>query len=240
MTTQGLTVSRLARLAGVSVRTLHHYDEIGLLKPTGRGPNGYRLYARAQLQRLQQILFYRELDFPLEEIIRMMSDPAFDVYAALLEQKALLVQRAERTSALIEAIEKALKGVVVFDAFEKEAEQRWGDTEQYKESKRRTARYGQREWDAVKAEWAAIHHEFALLMDAKVAAGDPKAMAMAERHRAHISKWFYECTYEIHRGLAELYVADERFMQNLDAVRPGLAAFQRAAILANAERSGTH
>src|SRR5438128_6645666 len=106
---KGLTVSRLARLAGISVRTLHHYDEIGLLKPSGRALNGYRVYERAQLQRLQQILFYRELEFPLEEIARIMADPSFDVLAALLQQRQLLEQKAVKVRALLGAVDAAIQ-----------------------------------------------------------------------------------------------------------------------------------
>jgi DNA-binding transcriptional MerR regulator len=240
---KGLTVSQLARLAGVSVRTLHHYDEIGLLRPSGRSASGYRLYQHAQLQRLQQVLFYRELGFALEEIVRIMGDPAFDVLAALHQQRQLLEQRAVHTrrllGALDEAIEAVKKGTVMneekmFEAFDAEAKERWGQTEQYKESKRRTSRYGKKEWAQQKAEFQVLADEFAALMKAGVKPEHAKARAVAERHRAHISKWFYECTYEIHRGLAEMYVADERFTKHIDREHNGLAAYQRAAILANA------
>ncbi len=236
MKTHGLTVSQLARLAGVSVRTLHHYDELGLLRPSGRAANGYRLYEKAQLQRLQQILFYRELDLPLDEIHHIMSDPAFDVRAALIEQRRLLEQRSDRAKQLIEAIDKALEGIIVFDPFEKEAEERWGQTDAFKESKRRTAKYTARDWAQQKVEAQAIQDGLARLLDQSVRPDDPRAMDLAEAHRAHISKWFYECSYEIRRGLAEMYVADGRFTENIDRTRKGLAAFQRAAILANAER----
>jgi DNA-binding transcriptional MerR regulator len=229
-----LTVSQLARLAGISVRTLHHYDELGLLRPSGRAANGYRVYEKAQLQRLQQILFYRELDLPLDEIHRIMSDPAFDVRAALIEQRRQFELRSERAQQLIEAIDKALEGIIVFDPFEKEAEERWGSTEAFKESKRRTAKYTKSDWAQLKAEGQAIQDGLARLLDQSVRPDDPRALELAEQHRRHISKWFYECTYAIHRGLAELYVADGRFTGNIDQTRKGLAAFQRAAILANA------
>jgi DNA-binding transcriptional MerR regulator len=241
---RGLTVSQLARLAGVSVRTLHHYDEIGLLRPQGRRPNGYRVYERAQLQRLQQVLFYREHELPLEEICRIMRDPAFDVLAALVQQRRLLEQKSVRLRAVLDAIDDAIdsvkKGTPVneekmFDAFEAEAKDRWGDTPAYQESKRRTSRYGKKEWAQIKAESEVLQSELAAAMNGGVKPTDAKAMALAERHRQHISKWFYDCSYAIHRGLAEMYVADERFTQNIDKTHKGLAAFQRAAILANAD-----
>jgi DNA-binding transcriptional MerR regulator len=230
---KGLTVSQLARLAGVSVRTLHHYDDIGLLKPLGRGANGYRLYERSQLPRLQQILFYRELELPLEEICRIMKDPGFDVLAALLQQRQVLEDKAVHVRELIDAVDAAIGRVK--NMFEKEAEERWGHTPQLKESKRRTAKYTKTDWEKMKAEAAEVQEALAAAMNAGVKPTDPKARALAEQHRQHISKWFYECSYEIHRGLAEMYVSDERFTANIDKQHKGLAAFQRAAILANAD-----
>jgi DNA-binding transcriptional MerR regulator len=243
---KGLTVSQLARLAGVSVRTLHHYDEIGLLTPSGRGANGYRLYERAQLQRLQQILFYRELEIPLEEICHIMQDPAFDVLAALVQQRQLLERKAVHVRDVLDAVDAAIDSIKkgtpmnekkMFEAFEKEAEQRWGDTPQFKESKRRTAKYGKKDWAQMRAEQDALQDELAKALRDGVKPTDARAMALAERHRQHISKWFYDCSYEIHCGLAELYVADPRFTANIDKAQKGLAAYQREAILANAARS---
>jgi DNA-binding transcriptional MerR regulator len=240
---KGLTVSQLARLAGVSVRTLHHYDELDLLRPSGRSASGYRLYERAQLPRLQQVLFYRELEFPLEDICRIMKDPGFDVMAALVQQRQLLEQKSVRVRALIGTVDAAIasikKGTPVneekmFESFENEAEERWGDTAAFKESKRRTAKYGKKEWAQLKAETDALSEALAAAMHAGVKPSDPQAMALAEQHRAHISKWFYDCTYAIHRGLAEMYVADARFTANIDKAHKGLAAYQREAILANA------
>jgi DNA-binding transcriptional MerR regulator len=249
----GLTVSQVAKLAGVSVRTLHHYDEIGLLCPSERSSGGYRLYGDEELQRLQQILFFKELAFPLEEIARIMKDPAFDLRAALLLQRRLLEEKAVRIQALLGAVDAALqsieRGTVMtneerFEVFgdfdpakyEKEAEQRWGNSPAYKESKRRTARYGKQEWLQIKAEAQALNEAFLAAMAAGVKPTDAKAMDLAEQHRQHISKWFYACTEEIHRGLAEMYVADARFTENIDKAGPGLAAYMRQAILANASR----
>jgi DNA-binding transcriptional MerR regulator len=248
-----LTVSQVARLAGVSVRTLHHYDEIGLLRPSGRSDAGYRLYEQVDLQRLQQVLFFKELGFPLEEITRIVRDPAFDLRAALLMQRQLLTERATRVNALIRAVEAALdsleKGTTMtkeemFEVFgdfdpskyEDEARERWGQTDAYKESARRTARYTKKDWEQIKAEGEQIMSELAAHMEAGRAATDPAVMAVAERHRGYITKWFYPCSHEIHRGLGELYVNDARFTANIDKVRPGLARYTRDAFLANAER----
>lgn len=249
-----LTVSQVARLAGVSVRTLHHYDEIGLLRPSGRSEAGYRLYQESDLQRLQQVLFFKELGFPLEEITRIVQDRAFDLRAALLMQKQMLTDRAIRVQALIRAVDAALesleKGTAMtkeemFEVFgdfdpskyEDEARQRWGNTDAYKESARRTARYTKKDWQQIKAEGEEISRELAAQLVAGRAPTDPVVMALAERHRGYITRWFYPCSYEIHRGLGELYVSDPRFTENIDKTQPGLAQFMRDAFRANAERA---
>lgn len=249
-----LTVSQVAKLAGVSVRTLHHYDEIGLLQPSGRSEAGYRLYEQPDLQRLQQVLFFKELGFPLEEITRIVRDPAFDLRAALLMQRRLLTERATRVQALIGAVDAALdsleKGTVMtkeemFEVFgdfdpskyEDEVQQRWGNTEAYKESARRTKRYTKQDWVRIKAEGEQIQRDLAAHLEAGHAPTDPAVLEVAERHRAYISRWFYPCSYEIHRGLGELYVNDPRFTENIDKLKPGLAAFTREAFRANAERA---
>lgn len=249
----GLTVSQVSKLAGVSVRTLHHYDEIGLLRPSQRSGGGYRLYGQEELQRLQQVLFFKELGFPLEQITKILKDPAFDLHAALVMQRQLLEEKAVRTRALLKAVDAALasieKGTTMtkeemFEVFgdfdpsqhEEEAQQRWGDTPAYKESKRRTSRYGKKEWQQIKADGEVLTREFVALMEAGVKPTDRRAMDAAEKHRQYISRWFYDCGYEIHRGLGETYVADGRFTANIDKAKPGLAAYQREAILANADR----
>ncbi|HVG56949.1 MAG TPA: MerR family transcriptional regulator [Hyalangium sp.] len=249
-----LTVSQVARLAGVSVRTLHHYDEIGLLVPSGRSEAGYRLYEQPDLQRLQQVLFFKELGFPLEEIARIVGDPAFDLRAALLMQRRLLTERASRVQALIRAVDAALDSLEtgtamtkeeMFEVFgdfdpakyEDEVRERWGDTEAYKESARRTKRYTQKDWEQIKTEGEQIQREMVAQMEAGRAPTDPMVMALAERHRAYITRWFYPCSHEIHRGLGELYVSDPRFTENFEKVRAGLAAFTRDAFRANAERA---
>jgi len=251
----GLTVSQVARLAGVSIRALHHYDEIGLLRPSTRTGAGYRLYGDVELQRLQQVLFFKELGFPLEEIAKIMRDPEFDLQAALLMQRQLLEEKAARIRALIAAVDAALESVErgttmtkeeMFEVFgdfdpakhEDEVKQRWGDSSAYQESARKTARYGKKEWQQIKAEAEAISQELAQAMSAGVRPTDPRAMDLAERHRQHIDRWFYACGHPMHRGLGDLYVADERFAQNYERVAPGLAAYFREAIHANADRAG--
>lgn len=248
-----MTVSQVARLTGVSIRTLHYYDEVGLLRPSGRSEAGYRLYAPADLNRLQQVLFFRELGFSLEEILRIVSEPGFDVGAALRTQRQLLTEKAVRLQALLTAVDQAIARVERGDPMETqdvkemfkdfrpqeyaaEVEQRWGDTEAYRESKRRTAGYTQRDFAAVKAESEALFGRLAALLDAGAAPTTTAAMDAAEEHRQHIERWFYPCPKTLHRGLGELYVNDPRFTANIDRVRSGLAAYACAAFRANAER----
>ena len=249
-----LTVSQVAKLAGTSVRALHHYDEIGLLCPTGRSEAGYRLYEQEDLQRLQQVLFFKELGFPLEEIARILGDPAFDLRAALRMQRQMLEERAVRIRALIEAVDRTLQSIEkgtamtkeeMFEVFgdfdptkyQDEAEQRWGETGAYRESAKRTARYGKQDWQKIKAEGDAIQQELADAMAAGIAPTDARAMDLAEKHRKYLERWFYKCPREMHRGLGEMYMADARFTENIDRLRPGLAAYQREAFVANANRS---
>ncbi|MCP3140684.1 MerR family transcriptional regulator [Pyxidicoccus xibeiensis] len=250
-----LTVSQVARLAKVSVRALHHYDELGLLRPSERSEAGYRLYTQGDLQRLQQVLFFRELGFPLEEIRRILGDPSFDLRSALLMQRQLLSERSARLDALLGAVDSALEALEkgktmdqekMFEAFgdfdpskyEAEVKERWGETEAYKESARRAARYTKQDWQGMKAELDGLQKGLAELLGAGRPPTDAAAMDLVEAWRQHISKWFYPCSYVMHRGLGEMYVSDSRFMENIDRVRPGLAQFTRDAIIANAERHG--
>ena len=248
-----LKVSDVARLAGVSIRTLHHYDEIGLVRPSARSPAGYRLYAQSDLERLQQVLFFRELDFPLDEVKRIVADPDFDVGAALQMQRRLLTERAIRIKALIAAVDAAIdsnqKGIAMtneerFEVFgdfdpskyEDEAKERWGASNTYRESVRRTKGYTRGDWVKIKGEADAIIKELAKLLEHGHPASSPEAMDLGERHRKHIEKWFYPCPHPMHRALGEMYVSDPRFSETFERQAQGLAAYARDAWRANAER----
>lgn len=249
------SVGQVAAFAGVTVRTLHHYDAIGLLVPGGRSAAGHRRYTDADLDRLQRILFHRELGFPLEEVAALLDDPDTDPHEHLRRQHALLTERAERLRRMAAAVEQAMEaqkmGISLtpeerFEVFgdhdpevhAKEAERRWGGTDAWTESRRRTSRYGKDDWKRMKAEADAWNERYAALM----AAGEPPdgeaAMDLAEEHRRHIDRWFYPCPYALHRGLGEMYTADARFTAYYDAVRPGMARHLRTAIEANANRHG--
>jgi DNA-binding transcriptional MerR regulator len=244
-------VSTVAALAGVTVRTLHHYDEIGLLTPGERTSAGYRRYTDADLERLQQILYYRELGFPLEEIAAILDAPEADAPEHLRRQHRLLLSRIKRLQEMVTAIEFAMEAQKVGiqltpeerfevfgdfdpDQYAAEAEQRWGGTEAYAESARRTGRYTRADWQRFTAASEDWGRRFAAVMDSGAASDSQAAMDLAEEHRTQISEWFYECSYEIHTGLADMYIADERFTATYEKIKPGMARFLHDAIHANA------
>jgi len=244
-------IGEVARLAGVTIRTLRHYDEIGLLRPGGRSEAGYRLYGDADLARLQQVLFYRELGFGLDEIARVMRKPEFDRHRSLLDQRALLARKRRRLEKVNKAVDDAITadetGIVMnkeemFEVFgdfdpteyEDEVKQRWGGTEAYRESARRTRRYTKADWLAIKAEGEPIVTGLADALRAGTPADEPSVTALAEAHRLQIDKWFYPCAPAFHASLGEMYVADPRFTAFWDQFEAGLAAFVRDAFAANA------
>jgi DNA-binding transcriptional MerR regulator len=237
-----LTVGDLAKLTGITVRTLHHYDEIGLVQPSDRSPAGYRLYADDDVLRLQQVLVYKELGLPLDEIAAVLDDPAFSRIDALQRHREALLAKRVRLDRMLASIDASLaieKGTVMdvkslFDGFDhaEEAERRWGHTDAYKESARRTKRYGKAEWDAIRRDGDAVFARFAELMAEGAPATDARVREAVVAHRDHITRWFYPCSVEIQRGLAEMFVADVRFTQNIDKVAPGLAQYVHDAITA--------
>ncbi|MFJ9040904.1 MerR family transcriptional regulator [Streptomyces sp. NPDC102406] len=246
-------VGQVAGFAGVTVRTLHHYDEIGLLVPSERTRAGHRRYSEDDLDRLQRILFYRELGFPLDEVQALLDDPVTDPRAHLRRQHEVLVARIERLTKMAEAVEHAMEaqkmGIQLtpeerFEVFgdkdperyAEEAERRWGGTEEYAESQRRAATYTKADWERLQAEvddWSA---RYAALVAAGEEAAGEAAMDLAEEHREHISRWFYACPYEMHVCLGDMYVADERFKAFYDSMGEGVAGHLRDAIHANAAR----
>ena len=245
-------VSEVARITGLSVRALHHYDAIGLLVPKQRTEAGYRVYDQDELLRLQQILIGREQGLSLEAIRRALDDPRFDRTRALKAQRRELEARARRTDAMIRAIDAALAIVdqepggsmdmkQLFDgfdpsAYEAEVEERWGDTDAYRASAKRTKRYGQDDWRQIKEEQEAIYADAAAARQAGHAPESPEAMAVAERHRRSIDRWFYPCSTDMHTNLADMWEADARFAASIDAHGVGLTPFLAAAVRANARR----
>jgi len=252
---QASRIGEVAKLAHVSVRTLHHYDAVGLLRPSGRSEAGYRLYTAEDLERLQTVLLYKELGFGLGEIRDLLAEPGFDRREALRAQRAQLARRSARIDAMLAIIDKTLaamdEGIPMkrddlfdvlgdFDPAEHEAEaiERWGDAAAYKESTRRTRRYTKEDWGRFKTQSDAVNQAIAALIDGAVAADDPRAMDAVEQHRLLIDTWFYPCSREMHEELGRLYVADPRFTATYEKIRPGMAAYVRDAAAANTRRAG--
>jgi MerR family transcriptional regulator, thiopeptide resistance regulator len=247
------TVGEVAQLAGVTVRALHHYDELGLLTPSGRSEAGYRLYSYEDLTRLREILIWRALGFPLTDIASLLDDPGHDRLTALERQRELIEHELDRLGALAGAVDAAiaahrhgaqLEVATMFDGFdaseyEDEARERWGHTDAYHESARRTREYGETEWNEIRREASEIVDGLAGLLRAGEPADGAAARALAERHRDHLSRWFYPCSPQMHCGLAELYIADERFARSYEREAEGLAKYVHDAILANADAQET-
>jgi MerR family transcriptional regulator, thiopeptide resistance regulator len=248
------SVGQVARYAGVSVRTLHHYDEVKLLSPGARTRAGYRRYDDGDLQRLQQILFYRELGLSLDQIATILDDPRADAQAHLRRQRELLTARIARLTSMVASVERAMEAQHVgisltpeerFEVFGEhdparyadEARQRWGETEAYRQSRRRTGGYTKQDWQEIKAAGDDLDRRFAAALAGGVPADSPQAMRLAEEHRQNISRWFYDCGYDMHRGLGDMYLADERFTQRYEQIAPGLARYVRDAVHANADRA---
>ena len=248
-----LTVGQVAETFGVTVRTLHHYDRIGLLSPSGRTGAGYRQYSPADLDRLHQVLLYRELGFPLEEVATLLDDPAADPEAHLRRQRDAVVSRLGELEELVSAIDRALEremeqrpattaelkelfGDGYTEEYQAEAQERWGDTDAWKQSASRTSRYTKADWAEVKAEGDAVNAAFVAALRSGAPATSTEAMDAAEAHRAHIERWFYDLDHGFHRGLADMYVADPRFTKTYEDLEPGLAAYVHAAIHANSDR----
>ena len=247
------TVGAVAELAGTSVRTLHHYDRLGLLVPSGRSPAGYRVYSEPDLQRLQQILFYRELDFGLDRIAEMLADPGPTAADHLRRQRLLLAERITRQNAMITAIERELEarkmGISLtpeqrFEVFgdrdptahAEQAELRWGKSPQWNQARDRTSQYSKEDWLRLRAEISGIHLRILAAMRAGVPATDESVMDLAEQHRLHVSRWQYDCDHETHRQLAELYLSGQRLGRGYEDMAPGLARYMHDAMVANHER----
>ncbi|MFD6423508.1 MerR family transcriptional regulator [Streptomyces sp. NPDC060198] len=249
----GYSVGQVAGFAGVTVRTLHHYEEIRLLSPGGRSSAGHRRYSEADLDRLQRILFYRELGFPLGEVAVLLDDPESEPREHLRRQHVLLTGRIARLQQMVTAVEHAMEAnkmginltpeerFEVFgdhdpERYMPEVERRWAHTSAYRESAHMTASHTKEDWKRLRDETDDLRQRFAALLGEDAAADSEQAVELAEEHRNWIDRNCYTCSHEIHTCLGEMYVADKRFTSYYDAVRPGLALFVRDAILANAVR----
>ncbi|BBX33506.1 putative transcriptional regulator [Mycolicibacterium mageritense DSM 44476 = CIP 104973] len=244
------TVGTVATLTGVSVRTLHHYDHIGLVVPSVRTAAGYRGYTDADIERLHLVLVYRSVGLGLDEIRTLLDDVDADVLAHLHRQHRLLCDQAEQLEQKIKAVEELMSahnsgiqltaeeqvelfGTTAFsEEYAEEAQQRWGDTEEWRQSQERTAKMTKRDWIEFKAENDALLQALAAGKRSGVEAGSAAANALAARHRANISR-FFDCSDDMHMCLARIYVEDERYGNYYDDAEPGLAQFVHDIIVAS-------
>lgn len=241
-----MTVKEVADLVGISVRTLHHYDSINLLKPDNTTEAGYRLYNDKSLEKLQQILFFKELDFPLKKIKEILNDPSFDTKEALRLHKEMLLEKRLRIDKMIETIDKTnlhLKGEINmtkeerFEGFdfsqnpyEQEAKEKWGEKTVDKANEQ-LANMPKQERLEKEDEMNTIFRELASVNDKEKSPASKEAQQL-------IQNWYdflndninYEYSLEIFKGLGEMYVADERFTKNINRFGDGLAQFMHEAI----------
>lgn len=234
-----MQIREFADFTGVSVRTLHYYDEIGLLKPAQVDKfTGYRYYDEQSLLRMQEILFYRELDFSLKSIGEMLSSPDYDRQKALETQKKLLTLKKERLERLILAIDGAVKGENIMRAFDNsefeqyktEAREKWGQTEAWREHAEKTRGYSGQKWSNLAEGMDHIMAEFARCMQSGEAAHADRAQQLVKTLQSHITENYYTCTDQILLGLGQMYVGDERFLANIDRHGEGTAKFICEAI----------
>jgi DNA-binding transcriptional MerR regulator len=233
-----LIVNQLSKLAGVTVRTLHYYDEIGLLRPDSVGDNNYRYYGDTEVHKLQQIMFFRELEFSLEDIKKTINTPSFSTTEALKDQKELLKIKAEKIKKLMTTIDNTLNKKDDKDMFasfsdyemnqyKEEAKERWGKTDAYKQSQERTKNWTKDDYKKISEDGKKFTQTLADSMDLPV--NDPKVQALITQHH-HGIEVFYDCPKAMYRELGKMYVADPRFTAYYDKFRPGLAQFVCDAI----------
>jgi len=234
-----MQIKKFAELTGVSVRTLHYYDEIGLLKPSSVDRfTGYRYYDESSVLRMQEILFYRELDFSLKSIAEILSSPNYDREKALKEQKKLLTLKKERLERLILSIDNAVKGENVmsafdnseFEAYKAEAKEKWGNTKAYAEFSAKTNGYSKGRFADINAGLEYIFRDFAELMKSGAEPSSDEVQALVKKLQDYITEYYYTCTDEILAGLGQMYLADERFKNNIDKYASGTAEFVSKAI----------
>ena len=240
-------INEVSKLTGVSIRMLHHYDKIRLLEPSKRTDSNYRMYNDDDIARLYQILLFKELEFPLQEIKQILDDKDFNREEVLKAQRNLIFEKKKRLERIIESIDdtiESLGGNVMskdnFKAFgyeevkkhqekyKEETEKRYGKSDAYRESQGKTSKYSKNDWENIMQEAGAIYEELYKLMDKDPS--DEKVQELIQKWRNHITTNFYNCTIEIFRGLALMYVGDERFTKNIDKYGEGLAKFMSDAM----------
>lgn len=242
-------VQELSNLTGITPRMLHHYHKIELLTPDKITDSGYRLYSSKNLERLQDILFLKELDFSLREIKIILDNPSYNRTEAFKTHKKILLEKRKRLDLIIETLDSTIKNIKggktmsnkeMFKGFSneeienqkskyaEEVKSRYGDTSAYKEYTKKSATYSKDDWNRIQSRFDSLFENLASLMDESPRSEE--VQKYIEKYREHISLNFYECTPEIFRGLGSMYVCDPRFTKNIDKHREGLSKFLKEAI----------
>lgn len=249
-----LTVGAAAELLGVTTRTLHHWDGVGLVHPSDRTPAGYRLYTAADLVRAQRVTVYRELGVPLDEIGALLDAPTADALATLRRQRDDLRTKTRQLQRMTAAVDRMIAAresglllsaedqIAIFGAdwqptWVDEARDRWGDTPQWAQYAERAAERSAQDWQRIADDTAALHADLAAALRAGVGPGSITADLLAERHRASIAVYF-DCTHAMHVCLGRRYVGDPGYRAFYDAIEPGLTGWLSAVIDANARAHG--
>ena len=256
MTDDLLTVGQVAERFGITVRTLHHYDAIGLVTPSERSWADYRLYSPGDVQRLARVVLLRRLEMPLADIGAVLADDD-----ALTEQlrrrREAVIARLDELNGLVRAIDTALTreepmsdyaitegemkeifGTGYDESYDAEAEARWGETDAYKESQRRAKSYTKEQWGRIKAEGDAVMERFAQAKRDGAESGSEQADAAVQAHRDHIETWFNDVPLPMLRGMGEMFSADPRFAKTYDDVEPDLAPYVTSVITAYCAKRG--
>ncbi|MGN0205319.1 MAG: MerR family transcriptional regulator [Coprococcus sp.] len=237
-----MTVNEVSKLAGVSVRTLHYYDKIGLLHPAAVTGAGYRQYDDTDLERLQQILLFRELEFPLKEIKKILDSADFDREKALEQQIELLTLKKEHLEQLIDHA-RAIKSEGVsrmdfkafdtskIDAYTQKAKEQWGQTDAWNEFEEKNKNRGKAEMAVISENMMAIFAEFGEMMKMNMKPESSEVQAQVRKLQDYISEHFYQCTPQILQGLGQMYGAGGEFTENIDRTGgEGCAQFTAEAI----------
>lgn len=252
--TQGLPIGEVAALVGVSVRTLHHWDSVGLVQAQARTSGGYRAYSATDVARIHQVLVYRELGFSLAKIASLLDDPAVDETAQLRQQRSLLHERIDRLQQMAAAVDQVLASraagttltaqqqAEIFgqgwrEDWAEEARERWGDSDQWAQFEQNAAVLSDADRKRVQEDGEALYVELADAKRSGVRPGSKTADRLAEQHRAMISRLF-ACTHSMQVCLGRLYVRDERFNAYFQDREPGLSEWLAEIIDANAHRHG--
>ncbi|MFC3701810.1 MerR family transcriptional regulator [Reinekea marina] len=245
------TIGEAAKFCHVSVKTLRHYDAIGLLKPSVRSQANYRLYTQSDLEKLHSILVYRALGLSLKQVSEILAADGLSKIALLQQQYSDLEQHIDRLTHIKSTVKEMIQKETTpmknkqFDAFkgfdpdlyEAETREKWGHTEAYKESKKRTQHYSKDDWEQYNKKVDALNQTLAEHLKQGLPSDDSQVIETAENMRLLIDQWFYPCSKEMHANLGQMYTMDERFTAYYESIHPGLANYLMHATQANLQHS---